>query len=209
LAAACLLASPVARAGAATHEVLVQDLVSSPSVLAVAVGDSVRWLWQNGIHTVTSGTPCEGDGLFDEPLDAANPEFAFEFNDAGTVDYFCLPHCALGMTGQVIVGDAVDVGGAAWVRGGGLRLLGASPNPFRPRTSVRFELARDESVRFEIFDLAGATISWESPRPLPAGVHEFAWDGARKAGGPAPAGIYFARVATSRAGATLKIVMVQ
>lgn len=82
------------------------------------------------------------------------------------------------------------VAGAAEV----LRLLPARPNPFNPRTTIRFELPEAASVRLEIFDLAGRRVTTLVAANLPAGPHEATWDGTGRRGGAAPSGNYIARL---------------
>jgi plastocyanin len=55
------------------------------------------------LHTVTSGTPEEGNigTEFDSSYMAAGKTFEHAFNTAGTFDYFCTLHPF--MTGKVIV----------------------------------------------------------------------------------------------------------
>jgi plastocyanin len=88
----------------------------SPSAVSIRVGGTVRWTWQTGIHSVTSGTPGAADGQFcslsGTPSAAAcnsfgyatSPPFTYEhtFGAAGTFPYFCTIHGAA-MTGTVTV----------------------------------------------------------------------------------------------------------
>lgn len=92
-----------------THQVIQSGLDFIPDNLTIAPGDTVEWVWGGGIHTVTSGTPCTADGLFDLPLDGTAPTVSFTFNSAGTFDYFCIPHCTLGMTGVINVSGPAPV----------------------------------------------------------------------------------------------------
>ncbi len=83
----------------------------SPSAITVAPGDTVRWVWSSGTHTVTSGTPCTPDGIyFDSPLSAAVPQFEWVVPmDVASVPYFCIPHCGMGMTGTITVVSGGEV----------------------------------------------------------------------------------------------------
>ncbi len=101
----------------------------SPSVVSAAVGDSIRWVWAGGGHTVTSGTECTADGLFDGDLGSTTPSFTWivPASVAGTsVGYFCVPHCFFFMTGTINVaaaGPAGDVNGDGIVNGLDLTIL--------------------------------------------------------------------------------------
>lgn len=103
------LLSATALAGPTVHDVNQVGVAFSPASITVAPGDVVRWHHGNGNHTVTSGTKCVAGGavvIFDEPLTAANPlvEVVIPEDFSGTIDYFCMPHCALfGMEGTIEV----------------------------------------------------------------------------------------------------------
>ena len=79
-----------------------------PEITEIVVGDTIRWTAVSGDHTVTSGTdsddPDAGD-LFDAELPQGE-EFTYVFDAAGDYDYFCRPHEAEGMSGQITVTEA-------------------------------------------------------------------------------------------------------
>src|SRR5262249_11490237 len=71
------------------------------------------------------------------------------------------------------------------------RALAASPNPFAGTTRLDLALAAPGPVRLEVLDLGGRRVrSLESGHVLPAGPHEWTWDGRDAAGRPVPAGVY-------------------
>ena len=47
---------------AAIHDVIVRDFEFDPDTVTVEPGDTVRWIWESGDHTVTSGDACVADG---------------------------------------------------------------------------------------------------------------------------------------------------
>ncbi|MBI2393334.1 MAG: hypothetical protein HYV09_27370 [Deltaproteobacteria bacterium] len=76
----------------------------APSNLTIKVGDTIEWVWKESGHTVTEGTSCTAkSGGFDSGLQNTGFTFSRTFSTAGTVDYFCIPHCSLGMTGKITV----------------------------------------------------------------------------------------------------------
>jgi plastocyanin len=98
-----------------------------PPQSVVAQGDYVHWK-NNGTfsHTTTSGNPCVANGLWNASL-GAGALFERRFLEpAGTLPYFCIPHCSMPMTGTVrvttpIVVQAVDDAGTltlTWTGGG-------------------------------------------------------------------------------------------
>ena len=78
----------------------------SPSLVNAQVGDTIRWVWSAGNHTVTSGSDCIPDGPFNEVLDSDNQTFEWVVpasSGGTTIPYFCSPHCYNGMQGSIIV----------------------------------------------------------------------------------------------------------
>jgi plastocyanin len=79
------------------------DLAFAPPSVTVRAGATVTWTNRDVVgHTVTSGTPGEPDGVFDEPLAAEDGTVAVTFDEPGTYVYFCDLHH--NMTGEVVVG---------------------------------------------------------------------------------------------------------
>jgi hypothetical protein len=70
-------------------------------------------------------------------------------------------------------------------------LLGAYPNPFNPRTNLRFRLREAQRVRIEVVDLRGRRVDVVFDGVLGRGEHAVPWDGS---GGSS--GVYFARLET-------------
>jgi hypothetical protein len=70
------------------------------------------------------------------------------------------------------------------------------PNPFNPRTSLRFTTAAAGRVRVAIYDLRGHLVTTVIDGILPAGRHEVAWDGQDSSGGDVPGGVYLSRLET-------------
>lgn len=90
-------------------------LTFSPSPANIVAGDTVRWVWATGGHSVTSGVMCNADGVFCSPNNTncasgttSAMGFIYQrvFPTPGTFRYFCVPHCAAGMTGIVSVAAA-------------------------------------------------------------------------------------------------------
>jgi plastocyanin len=78
-----------------------------PQSVRAYPGDVIRWIYTGGTHTVTSGSACAPDGLFNSPLDLKNSQFDWTVpaSAAGsTIDYYCEPHCIFFQTGSIEVG---------------------------------------------------------------------------------------------------------
>jgi hypothetical protein len=68
------------------------------------------------------------------------------------------------------------------------------PNPFNPRTTIRFDLPATGSVRLAVYDVAGRLVRVLVEGERPAGSHEAVWDGRDSTGRSAPSGSYLARL---------------
>jgi len=79
------------------------DTCFIPSSVSISTGSTVVWMNDDtAAHTVTSGGPAGGpDGIFDSSLVMGGASFEVTFDDAGSIDYFCMVHPW--MTGTVNV----------------------------------------------------------------------------------------------------------
>jgi plastocyanin len=79
-------------AKATIHEVHVADFHFDPVQFDALVGDTVKFIWDNGDHTTTSSTiPIDADP-WDEPINSANTIFIYVITVAGDYTYFCKNH---------------------------------------------------------------------------------------------------------------------
>jgi len=76
----------------------------SPEDTAVAVGDTVRWVWVSNTHTVTpAATPDGATWAGDPEINDEGHAYEHAFEVAGIYDYYCEPHRTQGMSGSVTV----------------------------------------------------------------------------------------------------------
>lgn len=108
-------------------DVTVNSNFFSPISVRISAGDTVRWTWTAGGHTVTSGTCCEADDNFCSPSDfncdlgapsGAGAVYSHTFNSPGTFQYFCTQHGAA-MTGTVTVDPATTTSTVQFNAGSG------------------------------------------------------------------------------------------
>lgn len=92
-------------AHAREHVVQVVSNRFQPANLSIQAGDTVRWVFQSGLHTTTSGSGCSPDGHWDSGNPGAVSSYVHgaTFKSAGNFSYYCKPHCTLGMTGRITV----------------------------------------------------------------------------------------------------------
>ena len=83
------------------------------------------------------------------------------------------------------------------------------PNPFNPRTLIRFELPRELEVRLTIFGLDGKRVRTLVSGTLASGSHDYYWQGRDAAGREVAAGVYFYRLEAGGYTQTRRMVLVK
>jgi len=83
------------------------------------------------------------------------------------------------------------------------------PNPFNPETTISFELAAQDFVTINVFNLRGEKIKALVREPREAGSYSVIWDGTDDNGNQVASGIYFYSLNTSQFSATRKMVMIK
>ncbi len=83
------------------------------------------------------------------------------------------------------------------------------PNPFNPRTTIRFSLAREGDASLRIFDSRGRLVRTLVSGHRPAGSHQAVWDGADDAGRSVAAGVYAYVLKTGREEMRRKLILVR
>ncbi|MBD3219739.1 T9SS type A sorting domain-containing protein [bacterium] len=90
-----------------------------------------------------------------------------------------------------------------------VRLVGAEPNPFNPRTSVVFTLERSTHVVLRVHDVRGRLVRTLHEGSLPAGRHQLDWDGRDDAGHALGSGVYLLRLEGDGATRTRRCTLVR
>lgn len=75
-----------------------------------------------------------------------------------------------------------------------LRLYPCQPNPFNPRTTIKYDLPEAGPVRLSVFDVAGRLVRALIDESVPQGGHEAVWDGRDSSGREVGSGSYLARL---------------
>lgn len=73
-------------------------------------------------------------------------------------------------------------------------LTGVAPNPFNPRTTIHFDLARTDEVRLDLYNVRGEHVRSLLRGSLAAGRHSVSWDGRDDTGSTVSSGMYVARL---------------
>ncbi|MBN2170064.1 MAG: T9SS type A sorting domain-containing protein [Candidatus Krumholzibacteriota bacterium] len=122
----------------------------------------------------------------------------------------CLPEnneCGvlMGAWGEGCVTTGAQAPGAA-----PFRLAQNHPNPFNPRTDIRFDLTEAAAVSLTIHDVAGRCVRCLADGAgYGAGEHAVAWDGRDGAGRPLASGVYLCRLQVGSRSQVHKMVFVE
>jgi hypothetical protein len=89
------------------------------------------------------------------------------------------------------------------------RFLGAGPNPFNPRTTLRYALPAPGPVRVTVHTLDGARVRVLFEGEQAAGEHALPWDGRDGDGRSLPSGAYLCRLEADGRTSALRVTLVR
>ncbi len=89
------------------------------------------------------------------------------------------------------------------------RIGPACPNPFNPKVSLPFELARAGTVTIGIYDLRGRLLRTLLNGPMPVGRHQVTWDGRDGQGRRATSGTYLCVMQTQSGRSKARLSLLQ
>jgi len=202
------------------HVVTVRDFEFDPAILVAAPGDTVRWVWESGSHTTTSGAssnPVHNPGaLWDAIIDEAHPSFDFVIPGdgnkgvlgaagAGLYPYFSIPDELLGMTGSVAADSTAVTGVPDMGMGPGLHADPPFPNPTAGSSTVMFSLDAPSHVRVQVFDITGRLVRTLADEEMGEGFHSARWEGETQSGSGVGNGVFFVRVQAGDQAAVHKV----
>ncbi|MCF7919800.1 MAG: choice-of-anchor J domain-containing protein [Candidatus Cloacimonetes bacterium] len=78
------------------------------------------------------------------------------------------------------------------------------PNPFNPQTTIDFDLASEERININIFNVKGQKVTELVNEILPAGNHKIVWNAENN-----PSGLYFVQLKTAKISLTNKIILIK
>ena len=104
-------------------------------------------------------------------------------------------------------GGATHVEGLPAVPAG--RLHPASPNPFNPVTTIRYDLQRDGFAGITVYDVTGALVRTLVDGFVTSGEHRVTWDGRDDAGNRQASGVYLYRLRAGDVVETRRMVLVK
>jgi fibronectin type 3 domain-containing protein len=83
------------------------------------------------------------------------------------------------------------------------------PNPFNPRSTIRYDLPRGIDASLVVYDIVGREVAQLVEGYLEPGYHTTVWDGRDADGRSVPSGIYIARLITLEYSKSIKMVLLK
>ena len=87
------------------------------------------------------------------------------------------------------------------------KLMGGSPNPFNPRTTVAFTVGRTGLVRIAVYDLTGREVTELVASVYEPGEHTVGWNGTDATGRTVASGVYVVRMEAAGESQTCKLLL--
>jgi hypothetical protein len=156
--------------------------------------DSSGWQWQPAVFNLDHGNNDEYMARLTVAA-AGSYDYAWRYSfNSGSWVYGDFDGSNNGYSpdqaGSLVVGSPSGVAGTPPAA---LRLYPNAPNPFNPRTTLRFDLPTAQAVRLAVYDVMGRQVRTLRAGPHAAGTYEVSWDGRDAAGLSVPSGCYYAR----------------
>jgi len=96
-------------ASAFVQVVEVGDYEFTPSVFTVNVGDTIKWVWKDGVHTTSSTTIPSSAISWMQTIDQNTTEFIYIPKATGSYDYQSDYDVVMNMTGHFTVTDPLGI----------------------------------------------------------------------------------------------------
>ena len=87
--------------------------------------------------------------------------------------------------------------------------LSVFPNPFNPRTTVKYTVPSRGVVAIDVYDAAGAHVATLFHGEKNAGAYSVDWDGRATGEASVSSGVYFARISFNGSTETKKMVLLK
>jgi len=106
-------------------------------------------------------------------------------------------------------GIVASDGGQGSVQPSALALLQNFPNPFNPRTRIRYSLPHASHVIIMVYDVTGKLVRQLEDTDKEVGEHEVVWDGLNDYGGQISSGIFFYQLRSGNNSLTRKMILIR
>jgi hypothetical protein len=187
--------------------------VSDIQIAATAAG--VRLTWRGAADAAFSHFDVERAQAIDGPWERRNLDpiagntTDFEFFDA---EVMAGAHYSYRLVGVDLDGTRTFYGPYAVVAAAPARVMlyPPQPNPFNPRTAVRFDLPESGRVSLRVFDLRGRLVrTLLAASHLDAGTRLLTWDGRDDTGADTASGVYWLSLDSAQGRQTQRAVLLR
>ena len=166
------------------YTVVSTNNIFTPNMLTITVGDTVRWINEQGFHNVVAD-----DNSFTSGAPSSDPwVYEFVFTTVGVNPYYCFVHGGpggSGMSGVITVENPTSVNDDN-ITVEDFELKQNYPNPFNPSTKISFVIPTSGLVSLKVFNILGNEITTILNDQLFAGEHTVPFNAAGLS-----SGIYF------------------
>jgi plastocyanin len=191
-----------------THIVQASDFIFTPADLTIQKGDTVKWVWVNGMHTTTSDSTT-GSTVWNAPLDQSHTSFSYVFNNTGVFPYYCAFHVSFGMKGIITVEPATDVSNENSAPYS-FDLEQNYPNPFNPTTTIQYSIAKQSYVTLIVYNILGRVVATLVNGEKPAGNYEVEFNPQQNTNNKQlSSGIYFYQIRAGAYNAVKKMILLR
>lgn len=175
---------------------------SGPNYRSVLSGFSHHHATARDLADPGPGTECPNDAvsIFQAARDDLRQSIRWTLNIENPL--------ALGLCEDPCLPLVTEVEGEA-LSGPVNRLEQNRPNPFNPRTAIRYSLAANGPAKLVIFDVQGRLVKTLVNSTQPAGPHEAVWDGTDDSGHAVGSGIYWSQLSAGDYRSSRKLVIMK
>ena len=151
---------------ATTYIIETSDFQFTQDFDTIQVGDTVKWVWINGVHTTTSNGLPPGAQPWSVELNQFNTSFSYVVKGGGVYNYISVPDAPL-MGGSFVVANPVGISNVS-MPAYNFNLIG---NPVRDKIEYSFALSENSSVDISLYNIVGNKIQTLYEGALPEGYH--------------------------------------
>lgn len=163
-------------------------------------GDDVTYSW-TAPADITLDDPTAMTPVFIAPEVSEETEYAFSLI-VSDGSFFSDPDEVIV---TVMMADASD----DQILAGNIRNLKNYPNPFNPETTISFNLQEDSDLSITIYNIKGTAVKEIHNGRVPAGNHNYIWNGIDQENNAAASGIYYYKIQTENSSASGKMILMK
>jgi len=177
--------------------------ISANNFRAVLDGFSYHHMAQRDLGNPGGETECPSDlaSVVQASYNEINSAIKWTFNISDPLNIgLCIDPC--------VPPEPNDV--PDQIAGGKINMLYQNnPNPFNPRTAIKFSLAADGPAKLVIYDVNGRQVKTLVQGRQTAGPHEIVWDGTNDAGHTVGSGVYWSKLTAGDYSSNKKMVVLK